>query len=173
MIPINFSLMKWHMKTKWLVVLSILVGCGGSLSDEQRKKVKEGLEQNKVKKVSEAQITDEAFREGRAIAAVLEKRDPSMVNLALIDSLEKAFQVEVLNMQPNDSLLRAVEQRIIEAYTTGSDITSMSDNIQRMGADSLLYTKPIMIQNLDGAVAFSKALGVRMLKKNVILSIKE
>jgi urease gamma subunit len=159
-------------KFGWIVLLA-LMACGGSLSDEQRKRMKNNMELNKVRKVSEAQIVDEAYREGKVMAAIMEQRDPAMMNTALIDSLEQVFQVEIVNLQPNDSLLRTVEQKIIEAYTSGGEVSSLSDNVQRMGLDSLLYTKPIMRVQKDGSVALSNVLGIRLLKKNVILSIKD
>ncbi len=131
------------------------------------------MELNQVRKVSEAQITDEAYRQGRDIAAIFEAKDQSVSNEHLIDSIQQIYDVEIISMTPNDSLLRSIERQIIEAYTSGTDVSSLGDNIQKMGADSILYTKPLMIQKPDGTVAFSKALGVRMLKKKIILSIKD
>lgn len=130
------------------------------------------MELNRIKKFSDAQIVDEAYRQGRIVALVLEKQDPQMNNAVLIDSLEAALGAEIVAMQPNDSLLRAIEQKVIEAYMAGGSAT-LSDNIQKNGPDSLLYTKPLMTTHADGSVAFSKALGVRLLRKNVILSIKD
>lgn len=161
------------MNKKWLILLLVTVGCNGSLSDEQRKRLKDNMELNKVKKISEAQITDEAYREGRIIAGLLEKRDPALTNAQLIDSLENVFQAEIIDMQFGDSALRPKELQIIEAYASGSDASTLTDNIQRLGEDSLLYTKPRITQNMGGQLEFSGALGVRMLKKHVILSIKE
>lgn len=150
-----------------------MIGCNGSLSDEQRKRLKDNMELNKVKKISDAQITDEAYREGRIIASLLEKRDPALTNAQLIDSLEKVFQAEIIDMQLNDAALRSKELQIIEAYASGLDASTLTDNIQRLGEDSLLYTKPRLNQNTEGQLEFSGALGVRLLKKQVILSIKE
>lgn len=155
-----------------LLFAFVLASCSGSLNDEQRQRMKENMELNRIKKFSDSQIVEEAYRQGRLVALVLEKRDPLMGNAMLIDSLETKFGVEIVAMQPNDSLLRAVEQKIIEAYMAGG-ATTLSDNIQKSGSDSLLYTKPLMTTHADGSVAFSKALGVRMLRKNVILSIKD
>ncbi len=76
-------------------------------------------------------------------------------------------------MRPTDSLLRKVERQIIEAYTSGSDLSGIGDNLQKMGSDSLLYTKPLISERPDGTVVFNKALAIRIPKKQVILSIKE
>jgi len=41
-----------------------------------------------------------------------------------------------------------------------------------MGNDTLIYTKPLMREHPDGSTEFLKALGIRMLKKQLILTIK-
>jgi len=50
--------------------------------------------------------------------------------------------------------------------------TKASDNIQKMGIDTLLYTKPITREHPDGSTEFLKALGIRITKKQIILAIK-
>lgn len=158
-------------KFVWIICVS-LVACNGTLTEEQKRKIREEREESQIKKISEADITETAFTNGRTISAVLEKRDNQLKNKALIDSLEKAFNVEIISLQTNDSTLRAIEQKIIEAYIAGGASTSLSDNIQKMGKDSILYTKPLMVEKKDGSVEFTKALGIRMSKRNVIRSIK-
>lgn len=158
-------------KFVWIICVS-LVACNGTLTEEQKRKIREEREESQIKKISEADITEAAFTNGRTISAVLEKRDTQLKNKALIDSLENAFNVEITSLQTNDSTLRAIEQKIIEAYIAGGASTSLSDNIQKMGKDSILYTKPLMVEKKDGSVEFTKALGIRMSKRNVIRSIK-
>ncbi|NOS93062.1 MAG: hypothetical protein HOP30_14155 [Cyclobacteriaceae bacterium] len=158
-------------KFVWIFCLS-LVACNGTLTEEQKRKIREEREQSQIKKISEADITEAAFANGRIITTLLEKRDKQLKNSALIDSLEKAFNVEIIDMQTNDSTLRAIEQKVIEAYIGGGSSASLSDNVQKMGKDSMLYTKPLMLEKKDGSVEFTKALGVRMSKQNVIRSIK-
>ena len=42
---------------QWILIgLTILTGCGGSLSDEQRKKLHEGMEKQKIIKLSDSEI---------------------------------------------------------------------------------------------------------------------
>lgn len=150
----------------WLAIAS----CGGSLTDDQRKKVKEEMESHALKKVTDAEITEGAFAMGRSLAEVINKT--SLSNLALIDSLQRAYRVIINPLQPGDSLLLEIEKQIVEAYTTGSGHVELSDNVQRIGADSLLYTKPIMKEMPDGSVQFAYALGIRIPKKQIVLSIK-
>lgn len=122
-----------------------------------------------IKKVSDAELTEAAFTYGRTI----EKAVKGKTNQRLIDSLENAFGVEILYMEPGDSMLRSVEKQIVEAYTSGATTVDVGDNIQKMGNDSILYTKPLMIERPDGSLEFTKALGIRMPKKRIVLSIKK
>lgn len=158
---------------KMVIIVSVLaviaVGCGGSLSSEQRKKIRDNMEAGAIKKVSDAELTEAAFAYGRLIG----KEVKSSSDQKTIDSLQQAFGVEILYMQPGDSMLRSVEKQIIEAYTSGTGTVDIGDNIQKMGNDSILYTKPVMIERPDGSLEFTKALGIRMPKKRIILSIKD
>ena len=154
-----------------LIAFAVLIGCGGTLSEEQRKKLKEGMELHTLKKVSDAQLTEAAFDMGRTLAAVIEKS--SINNKKRMDSLEEAYKIRILPLQPGDSLLLEIEQQIVEAYTAGSNQVILNDNIQSLGPDSLLYTKPIMKQLPNGAVEFKYALGIHLPKKQVVLSIKD
>lgn len=148
----------------------LLVACTGSLSDEQRKRIKQSMEEGEIKKVSEARITEAAFVYGRNLASVLDKRDKELSNQVLLDSLSTAFQVEIISLQPENNGLRNVERQVLEAY---SESNESNDNIQKMGPDSLLYTKPLLSENPDGSLKFIKALGIRMTRKQIVLSIKD
>lgn len=127
------------------------------------------MEAGSLKKVSDAELTEAAFAYGRSIAKAVNGKS----NKNLIDSLEKKFGVEIIYMQPGDSMLRSVEKQIIDAYTSGATVPDLGDNIQKMGSDSILYTKPIMSERPDGSVEFTKALALRMPTKQIIRSIKD
>ena len=159
------------MKYLIYVLLLLLTACGGRLTDEQRKKLKEGMELNAIKKVSDAQLTEAAFEMGRSIAAIVEKS--SLRNRKLVDSLERTYKIQIDALQQGDSMLLEIERQIVEAYSAGSGKIQLSDNIQRIGPDSLLYTKPIMKELADGSLQFSYALGIRLPRKQVVLSIKD
>ncbi len=159
---------------KYVVLISALMafGCNGKLTDEQKRKIKEERADSQLKKITEAEITEAAFVYGRSLAQVIEQNDKSLLTKSVIDSLEAAYSVEIIELKTNDSTLRAIEKRVIEAYVGGGDATALSDNIQKTTGDSILYTKPLMLQQADGSVLFSKALGIRMSKKQVVRSIK-
>lgn len=160
------------MKYGWLAMLA-LMACGGSLSDDQRKKVKEEMEASEIRKVTDAQITEASFAYGRSLLAALEAKDKSMTDASLIDSLENAYHVRIIPLVPGDSLLLEIERQLIEAYTTGAGQIQLNDDVQKLGADSLIYTKPVMRELPDGSVEFVRAIGIHMPRKYVVLSIKD
>lgn len=152
-----------------LLILSFLwMSCTGSLTDDQRKRMKENMEQNEIKKVTESQIMDAAFQYGRQVASLVEKRDKTLSNTQFLDSLSKVYQVEIISLQSSNMMLRTIEKQILEAYQTAAG----TENVQKMGPDSLLYTKPFVREHPDGSTEFLKAVGIRMTKKQIVSSIK-
>lgn len=126
------------------------------------------MESSEIKKVTEAQITEAAFQYGRQVATIVEKKDKTLTNQSFLDSVSQVFNVEIISLQAENNSLRAVEKLLLEAYQTDAQAP---DNIQKMGSDSLLYTKPFTREHPDGSTEFTKALGIRMTKKQVILTI--
>jgi hypothetical protein len=154
------------------VIFSLLLfGCGGTLTDEQRKKVKLDMKEHAIKKVTEAQITEAGFKMGREISSKIVNID----NLTLMDSLQKAFKVKIVSLKGDQNLLKGVEKDLIEAYISGaaSKQIELSDNIQRLGKDSVLYTKPINKNLPDGSVQFNYAIGIKIPRKELILFLKD
>jgi nitrous oxide reductase len=160
------------MKYALLISFFVFISCNGKLTDEQKRKIREEREESQIKKISDADITEAAFEYGRTITDIIEKRDKSLTNKILIDSLEKAFEVEIISMKTDDSTLRAIEKKVIEAYTSDGNSATLSDNVQKVGKDSVLYTKPLMRELPDGSVEFTRALGLRIAKRQIIRSIK-
>lgn len=157
------------MKNFSLLLLILIFSCTGTLTDEQRKKMKENMELNEIKKATDAEIIEAAFNLGRQTASTIQKRDKTLSNQPFLDSLSMALQVEILAIQSENQNLRSVEKQLLEAYASGGQ---SSDNIQKMGPDSLLYTKPLVREHPDGSTEFTKALGIRMTKKQIVLTIK-
>jgi hypothetical protein len=151
----------------------VLCSCGGSLSSEQRRKMRESMEMKSLKKISEGELTEAALEYGRSLAQMIETKDKSIGEHKFLDSLAKSFGVQILFIHPTDSFLRGVEKKIIEAYTSGSDLSHIGDDLQKMGSDSLLYTKPLLTERADGSLEFTRALAIRIPKRQVILSMKK
>jgi hypothetical protein len=131
------------------------------------------MKNDEIKHVTEGELMSAAFAYGRSIAEVLEKRDPGMINRALIDSLQGALNVRISAIQPGDSLLLSIEQKLIEAYTSGAGQVEIADDVQKISSDSILYTKPMMRERPDGSVEFTRALSIHMPTKLVVLSIED
>lgn len=160
------------MKLWPFIILIFLTSCGGSLSDEQRKKLRERMKGDEIKHVTEGELMAAAFDYGREIDSVLERHDPGMMNRRLIDSLEHAYNVEISSIQPGDSMLLGLESRLIEAYVASGG-QPIADDVQKLGQDSILYTKPITHERPDGTVEFMRALSIHMPVKSVVLSIED
>jgi hypothetical protein len=161
------------MRRLLLIVLVMASACGGTLSDEQRKQMRERMKEDEIKRVTEGELMDASFAFGRKIASVIEKRDPSLANERLIDSLELVYKVKITSIKPGDSTMRDIESKLIEAYMSSPAQVGDTDNVQKVNADSLLYTRPLMRERPDGSVEFTKALNIYMPTRSVILSIEE
>ena len=158
----------------FLLVSIILWSCGGSLSDEQRKKMKEGMEQNKIVQMSDSDITMTALDEGREVFSALEKVkfDPKK-----LDSIGSRYRVKIKWLVPGSSGAVDIEQQLIEAYISGIATGSLQDNIQKIHVgtdatqyDSLLYSRPIVTTQPDGSDNLNGVWNIYLSKKQVVLS---
>ncbi|MBS1682267.1 MAG: hypothetical protein JST48_11190 [Bacteroidetes bacterium] len=152
----------------FILFLLSLFSCGRPLSSEQRKQISENMQAGAIKKISDAELTQAGFDYGKTVASLIQNGNNSTV----VDSVENKFNVEIIFLQAGARGLRLVEQQILDAYLATNDI-NLRENIQRMGKDSLLYTKPLVKERPDGSGEFVRAIGVRMAKKTVILSMNE
>jgi hypothetical protein len=151
-----------------LIWVSVLAGCGGSLNDEQRKQLREGKDQQVIKKVSEAEIVDEAFSKGRAVISLLES------NPLAADSLAVAHQVAVRWLEPSSANATEIERQLIDAYLNSMMMgETLKDNVQSLGTDSLLYTKPVTVEQPDGVVEVKGTWNIRMARKQLVLGINK
>ena len=128
------------------------------------------MEAKSIKKISDAELTEAALTYAHNVTKVIE--DNGRTDQKFLDSLDKVYDVEVIFMTPKDTKLRTVERQVIEAYVSTIGSANPGENLQKMGIDSLLYTKPLFEKNKKGSLEFSKALALRIHKKAVILSIK-
>ena len=160
-----------------MVLTALLVGCGGSLSDEQRKKLHEGLEDQKIVKLSDAEIVTSSLERGRVVYQAMENVnfEPSK-----LDSIEIRYHVKIHLIKPGTANALEVENQLIEAYVAGAETGSVQDNIQKMHKagnqaeyDSLIYTRPKVSPLPDGAVKVEGIWNIHFGKKDVILSINK
>jgi hypothetical protein len=163
---------------KYLPVLFILIlfACGGNLSDEQRRKIKEGLELQKIVKVSEAEIMSDALLKGQEVFQILENKNFN-VNT---DSLSKNQNVVIRFISPGVTNARLVEQELIDAYINGIVTNDHPENVQKIWTsekkedyDSLLYTRPQIMIREDGVEELKGIWSIYISRKDVVLNISK
>ncbi len=147
------------------------MACGGSLSDEQRKRLHEGMKDQKIVKLSDAEIVSAALEQGQEIFSALEKKSFSPSQM---DSLSSHYQVKIKWLVPGAGNMREMESQIIDAYLMGEG-NEVQDNIQKIRAvagvdayDSLLYSKPVVVTMADGIERINGVWNVYMAKKDVV-----
>ena len=145
--------------------------CGGKLSDEERKKLHEGMATQDIKRVTEADLQEAAMVYAKSVLNDVMKVDKYLNQKSKIDSIATQHQVRIYSLIPNDSTLREIETQLIEAYIAGAEMGQTGDNLQKAGEDSLLYTVPVFKNRPDGSQQFSHAIGIKIARKTVILSI--
>jgi len=147
-----------------LVLLGlVIISCGGGLTDEQRRKIKEEMETNQIKKISEAEITEATMINGRRLAEALKKSNKA-------DSLAKAEKVKIKWLQAGQADVTEMERQLIEAYLTQLSGGSM-DNVQKIGTDSLLYTVPVIIKRDDGVDEVKGIWSIYFTRKQIVLGL--
>lgn len=156
------------MRLLYFLIGFVLVGCGGSLNEEQRKQMREARELKSIKKVSEAEITELAFSRGRDIMREINRYPKG------IDSLQAVNQVRISWLTPGSANGTDVEKQLIDAYLNSIlSGTPVSDNVQRLGEDSLLYSRPVTRELPDGTVAVDGTWNISLSRKQLVLSIEK
>ena len=161
---------------RWQSILPVLfiVGCTGSLTEEQRKAVKEDMESHAIRKVSDAQLTDAAFARGREIIAELEEAKGDSLKT---DSIVKGSDGKIRWMVPGATNASLVEHQLIEAYMHSAS-GGKQDNVQKIRAtdgtqtDSILYSKPVLIKQKDGTDVLTGVWNIWLSRKELIRAMK-
>ena len=151
-----------------LIFIMILVSCGGKVSDEQRKQMLEARKRQAITKVTDAEIMESAFSFGKQ---VLEGVGQDVDEKGLTE-LENKFKVKINWLEPGKGTATKIEQQLIDAYING--VTSgkiQFDNVQRIGNDSLLYTKADVVEKADGSIEVKGTWNVWISKKELILAM--
>jgi hypothetical protein len=159
---------------KFLVLLLLVsLGCGGKLSQEEREKLHDGMATQDIRRVTDAELQEAALSFAARVMREVEKVDKMLVQKSRIDSLGAALGVKIYPLTPDDATLKEIEHNLIEAYIAGTDAGTAGDNLQAIGSDSLLFTHPIFRLHPDGSQEFSHAVGIRMAKRTVVLSMPQ
>lgn len=146
-----------------ICVLLILVtwGCNAGLPEEQRKALREEMENREVKRVSEHEIFRKALEMGKTVA--------TEIGDTLTPGVMQKHNVEVKIVGLADTLgLSETELKVLKAYLYAPEPGALEDNIQKEGDKHLIYSKPIL--NAAGD-SLRELVFIRMLKKDVVLSL--
>jgi hypothetical protein len=164
----------WGMKPSIVTLLLCLTACGGTMTEEQRRKLHEGMEQQKIVQMTDAEIMTTAHERGREVFAALEKVH---FNPAKADSIGERYKARIHWTVPGTAGNQEIEQQLIEAYISGMVTGSLQDNVQRLytdvqqgGYDSILYSKPAVSPMPDGVEKLDGVWNIYLSKKQVILT---
>ncbi len=121
------------------------------------------METSQIKRVSEAEITEAAFAKGRELVALLSARKN-------IDSVAVANGVKISWFKPGEATTREIENQLIEAYVNNLNGAG-TDNVQRIGTDSLLYMLPVAEKQADGSDVVKGIWSIYFSKKQIVLGL--
>ena len=152
-----------------LLFLMLEISCQGKLTEEQKAEMRKEMRAHAIRKMTEAEITEAAFALGRTISHQIDTSQLSLSDSLEIDNIEHVHQVIIRPLRTGDSLLREIERQIIDAYTSPGEVAVWADNVQKISADTLLYTRPMVREHPDGSVMLDYVLGIRMARRQVIL----
>lgn len=159
------------MRLSIIIPLFLIISCTGSLTEEQRKAVKEDMESHEIKKVSDAEITEAAFAKGRELIATLEKYKNDSTR---VDSVVAANNGKIRWLIPGSSKnALAVEQQLIDAYIASAS-GEAQDNVQKIRrndgtqSDSILYSKPVVVKQKDGTDVLTGVWNIWLSRKELI-----
>lgn len=141
-----------------IIYISFLcVACGGGLSDDQRKALKEEMESREIKKIPEEDIVDATFEKGRKLLNAYQ---------AGVDSALQNIGAEARLLRDTDSTASKKEWELLEAYkysmTNGAQPT---ENVQRDG-EMMVYTMPAIENDM-----FVGIYVVRIPRKEIVLEL--
>ena len=151
--------------------MALLAGCVGKIDDKNINAAKEGIENRKIRKISDAELIVLTYERGRIISDTAQKTLAHHLSTAiadngfegglqycnanaypLIDSIQSNFKVTIKRVSlksrnPQDKP-DGLEEELLEAYQYNIDNQlDLMDNVQRVDETQLLYTKPIVINN--------------------------
>lgn len=160
---------------RYLIVLIMIaiVSCQGSLSDEQRNKIKDEMKNSKISRVTDVQITEAAFAKGRWLVEALQKSGRDQLTM---DSLTKTEETPIRWLSPTITSGHPTEIQMLEAYAN-TDLSQLQDNVQKIrnenaDTDSLLYTKPIVTE-VDGVRKLEGVWSIWLSRKKLVVGMKK
>jgi hypothetical protein len=157
--------------TLWLLLLAIF-GCGGSLSDEQRRQMRERMDENKIVRITEVEITEAAYAKGRTLVKTL---DSMASDSAQLEAFLKNQLGRIRFITPDATNARLLEKQLIDAYLADAS-GAFRDNVQKLrnagdDFDSLLYTKPVTKKLPDGSDQLEGVWNIWLPKRELVVEL--
>jgi hypothetical protein len=164
------------MKYSILICAFILTACGGTISDEQRKKYKEGMEMEKIVRATDSEILAVALDKGHATFEALKS---TAFAADKIDSIEKALQVRINFIVPGKNNALAIEQEMIDAYINSialgganqENLQKVWTDTQKKNYDSVMYSQPKLLTRTDGVEELQGIWSIFIAKRDIVLTI--
>lgn len=148
-----------------LLIFGLLCNGCGDLSEQRSNldKIKEGRQNQEIKRVTEDQILAAAYTRGAALVDLLEGQNSHPASYwaasegkVKIDSVNRANpgqSIRFIALNNEDiSNLNDLEKQFLEAYTYSYEQEEvLSNNVQLIDGDHVLYTAPYLFENrLEG-----------------------
>lgn len=162
------------MKPVIILMAAIVIACSGSLSEEQKQQMHENMEAHKIVKVTEVEIMEAAYAEGRRIVHALDSLAGDSVAL---NTFLKEQKGSVRFLTPDATNARLLEKQLIDAYLAAPG-GSLDDNVQELRNDagkydSLLYTRPVATRLPDGSDRLEGVWNIWLSKKALVVDISK
>jgi hypothetical protein len=139
------------------LALLVLMSCGDPGEQQaNRQKLMEGLDDHKIKRITEDQILSAAYQEGEKLVIQLDSlsgNDPLQpsFNRSQLDSLNNAVHhqsIKLITFETPVSELTEHESALFEAYQySAGQGQYLNQNVQVIDDQSLLYTHPLVRDN--------------------------
>ncbi|MBL7849655.1 MAG: hypothetical protein JNN04_02050 [Cyclobacteriaceae bacterium] len=155
------------------LILILAGACGGKLTQEERAKLHEGMATQDIRRVTDAELQEAALSLAGEIVRDVERIDKFLLNKTRIDSLAAARGVVVYPLRPDSSPRGETEKQLIEAYMAAAASGTAADNLQKLGTDSMLFTRPVYLLHPDGSQELSHAIGIRLSTRSIVLSMPQ
>jgi hypothetical protein len=137
--------------------------------------VKEEISDAKIKRLTDAQIVQEAYEKGKVISdtlmPILKKQTQlcGFQDFSALNNTQKALILKIsLDCQmPNN--ISDKEKQVWESYLYGiQENIPLKDNIQKLEEDEILYTYPFLQSNVSDSTQKLAVLKILLSKKEVI-----
>jgi hypothetical protein len=124
-----------------------------------------------IRKISEGEIMEAALIRARAIQQKAEIDFDIIEGVPELEELEafgRSYGVILIWADEKTPLLNEKARQLFDAYVAASTARDLPDNIQKLGQDSVLYTKPIFVNLTSGEIKLLGMWSLTLSRKDII-----